>query len=115
MPTFSTPLPADVPMQIPTLALPQLHFSTPTPTPELPEACEATVTTRLNMRDLPSTAGGKIITVIPENTTVELFGQDNVNEWWFTQFDGEEGWLNGSFLTFTDDDCSRLPVRNWAS
>jgi hypothetical protein len=111
---FATPIPAAVPMTIPTLDAPRIVFPTPTPTPVFNEKCEATVTARLNMRDLPSTAAGAVINVLDAETTVELYAHDDSNEWWFTIIDGQQGWLFGELMTLTDE-CSRLPERSWNS
>jgi hypothetical protein len=111
---FATPLPASVPMTIPTLDSPQIVFATPTPTPVFNEKCTALVTARLNMRDLPSTAAGEVINILDADTSVELYAHDNSNEWWFTRLDGQEGWLFGELLALTEE-CSRLPERAWSS
>lgn len=112
---LSVPDPVDdVPQAIPTLPLPEVIFTTPTPNPLLAETCAATVTTRLNLRDLPSTGAGSVISVIPENTEVTLVAQDNTNEWWYL-LDEEaevEGWLFGEFLE-RDTLCNQLPIANW--
>jgi uncharacterized protein YgiM (DUF1202 family) len=83
---------------------------TPTPTPTLPSPCLARAEFNVNLRAEPDLEAA-LITTIPFETVVNVFGRNDDSTWWFVEYEGNGGWVSGEFVTVTSS-CSRLPVRD---
>lgn len=109
----TTPLPTRTPPPSrtprPTLTLPLPATRTPTPTPTLPPSCGAVVNYNLNLRAAPLDSAPVLLT-IPFDSVIALYGRSADSGWWFVIYDGQEGWVNGAFIT-PDTACAALPVR----
>ena len=59
----------------------------------------------LNLRREPSTIGGSVILVIPENSTVKIFGERNVDGrlWYNVDFNGYLGWAVADYIKINDN------------
>ena len=59
----------------------------------------------LNLRGEPSTIGGSVILVIPENSTVKIFGERNVDGrlWYNVNFNGYLGWAVADYIKINDN------------
>jgi hypothetical protein len=79
------------------------------PTPRPAEVCLASVNYNLRLRTEPSRDADTIL-VIPYATTIDLFGRNSDSTWWFTAYEGQEGWVDGEFLTLSAS-CANLPAR----
>jgi len=88
----------------------RVRYATPTPSPTLTPfpACGATTLYNVNLRAEPA-LDAPIMNVIPYQSVIEVAGRDQAGAWWFARYDGEWGWLDGSYLTL-DTDCSQAPV-----
>lgn len=106
----ATPTVTRTPRPTLTPTRPVFGTETPTPTPTvLVETCEAVVNYNLNLRAAPDT-GALVQRSIPFNARLTLTGRSADSVWWYTTFDGLEGWVSGEFLTL-DAACVNLPVR----
>lgn len=95
-----TPIPSPSPTRTRRAYIPP----TITPTPDAPtvaDECGATVATNLNVRAEPNTEA-EVVAIIPEGRYVDLTARTDDFEWWQTEFEGEQGWVAGNFLTFND-------------
>jgi hypothetical protein len=63
----------------------------------------------VNLRESPD-LDAELLLTIPFDTVVSLFAQSEDGEWWFTEYEGQAGWLKAEFLTLTAS-CELLPVR----
>lgn len=108
----ATPLPTDTntPLPTPTPSVTRFRFSTRTPTPTLTPVtpCLASVEYNLRLRALPS-QDSETLLVIPYTTTIELYGQSTDSIWWLTTYEGQNGWVDGTYLLLSAA-CSALPV-----
>ena len=82
--------------------------ATPTMTPTTAIVCGARVDYNVNMRLLPE-PDAEVLVVIPYETVVEISGQTEAGDWWFTRYEDQWGWLDGEFISL-DTDCARAPV-----
>lgn len=85
--------------------------TTPTPTATLGAPCLALVNFNLNVRSLPDSDESEVVTVIPFGTTVTVFGRNEDRSWWFVQYEGEAGWIDGQYVTASVD-CTNVAVRD---
>jgi hypothetical protein len=88
----------------------QLMTRTPVPTATLPNPCVALTLYNVNLRAEPDSESD-LLTTIPYNTSVTLFGRDDDATWWFAQHEDQAGWLDGEFLTLSIS-CNDLPERS---
>jgi hypothetical protein len=90
----------------------RFRFSTrtPVPTATLTNPCVALTLYNVNLRAEPDTESDLVAT-IPFNLSVLLYGRNDDSTWWFGEYEGQSGWLNGEFLTLSAS-CSDLPERN---
>ena len=88
------------------------RFVTPSPTatPTLPNPCLATSLFNVNLRSAPDANTSQVVAVIPFDSTVTLYAPNPERTWWFGQYEGQEGWLNGEFIRVTRA-CDALPPR----
>jgi hypothetical protein len=82
---------------------------TPTLTPTLPSPCLAQAEYNVNIRAEPDTDSA-LVTTIPFETVVNVFGRNEDSTWWYVEYEGNAGWVNDEFVTETSS-CNRLPVR----
>jgi hypothetical protein len=103
----STPTQTPHPTEPPTAT--RFRFSTRTPTPSATSVtpCLASVEYNLRLRALP-TEESETLLVIPYTSTIELVGHNGDSTWWATTFEGQAGWVNGSFLMLSAA-CDALP------
>ena len=68
----------------------------------------------LRLRAAPD-RDAETLATIPFNTNVELYGQGEISagdsRWWYTVYEGREGWLDGQYL-LVGSACESLPERN---
>ena len=59
----------------------------------------------LNLRGEPSTIGGGVILVMPENSTVKILGERNVDGrlWYNVDFNGYLGWAVADYIKINDN------------
>jgi hypothetical protein len=98
------------PTETPTATRQRFVTSTPTFTPTLPEPCLASAVYNLNMRAEPATTSDLILT-IPFDTVLSLYGSNEDQTWWFTLYEGQQGWVSDEFVN-TSPACAALPVRD---
>jgi len=55
----------------------------------------------LNLRDAASTTTGKVQTVIPKGSTVEVVSGPDTNGWYQVKYSDKTGYVNGTYLTDT--------------
>lgn len=82
---------------------------TPEPTATLPNPCLAMTLYNLRLRAAPN-AEAETLVVIPFNTNVAVFGRNQDSTWWFTEYEGQSGWVDGQYMQITAA-CNALPVR----
>ncbi len=103
-PTFTrTPRPTATPTR------PLFASDTPTPTTPAFGSCAAVVNYNLNLRGGPST-GAAVLASIPFNTPLTILGRSADSVWWYTTYQGQEGWVAGEYLTL-EAGCAGLPER----
>lgn len=107
-----TQTPVELSSVIPSPPPSDIYFFTPTPTPE-GMACEAVVTTDLNVRRYPSVANNNVVAVAPENKEVMILGRTEETSWWYVRFDIYEGWVDADFVE-ADEACETIPTRSWS-
>jgi hypothetical protein len=107
----ATATPTRRPQATPTMTATRFQFATrtPHPTATLPNPCLALANFNVNLRARPE-GDADVLTVIPYNNTVMLFGRNDDSTWWYGDYDGEAGWVNGEFLTLSAS-CDGLPER----
>jgi hypothetical protein len=107
----STPTPSRTPQPTATPTNTRVLYASPTPTssPTLPNPCVAMLQFNVNLRESPD-LDAELLLTIPFDTVVSLFAQSEDGEWWFTEYEGQAGWLKAEFLTLTAS-CELLPVR----
>jgi hypothetical protein len=90
----------------------RFHFSTrtPTPTPTPVTPCLASVEYNLRLRASPTQESDTLV-VIPYTTTIELYGHSAGSAWWLTTYDGQTGWVDGTYLMLSAS-CAILPTLN---
>jgi hypothetical protein len=71
--------------------------------------CIASVDFNLRLRRAPS-RDAETILVIPYTTVLELTAQNSDGAWFATTYDGQTGWVDGTFLTRAAS-CANLPNR----
>jgi len=84
--------------------------ATPTLTATLPNPCLATANFNVNMRNLPQPEGSEVVILIPFDTVFTVYAPNEDKTWWFAQYEGEAGWINGEFISLTNP-CLSLPAR----
>ncbi len=92
-----TPMPSPSPTRTRRAYVPP----TPTVTPEatvVAEECDGQVTVNLNVRAEPDT-DSDIVAIIPEGQYIALYGRSDNGTWWLTEYENEEGWVFGEYLT----------------
>lgn len=104
-----TPSRTPRPTETATPARDRFASRTPSPSPTLPDPCLATVDFNLNVRSAPN-ATAEVLTVIPFGTAVPLFASNADQTWWYVNYEGQAGWIDGQYITRTAA-CDRLPVR----
>lgn len=70
--------------------------------------CTVTVRTRSNFREGPTTSADLIV-IIPADTELEVFGQNENGQWLLVEYDGDRGWVRTSTVDGADS-CGDLPV-----
>ncbi|MBX3061364.1 MAG: SH3 domain-containing protein [Anaerolineae bacterium] len=70
--------------------------------------CTVTVRTRSNFREAPTTSADLIV-IIPAETELEVFGQNENGQWLLVEYDGDRGWVRTSTVDGADS-CGDLPV-----
>jgi hypothetical protein len=107
----ATPTPSRTPRPTATPTNTRVLYASPTPTPSptLPSPCVAMLQYNVNLRAEPA-LDAQLLMTVSFDTVVSLFGQSEDGEWWFTEVNGQAGWLKGEFLTLTAS-CELLPVR----
>ncbi|MGQ9908451.1 MAG: SH3 domain-containing protein [Candidatus Flexifilum sp.] len=121
-PTVTPRPPLDVlltPVSIPPTAVPSTADAgaapagdagpTVTLTPLAPMTCMATTAYNLRLRALPSTES-ETLTTIPFNTVILLAARTADSGWWQTSYDGQTGWVDGTYLLLSQA-CASLPIR----
>lgn len=108
----STPSPTRVPSVTPqptaTPTRERYSTRTPTATPIVTDFCGAIVNYNLNMRANAS-ADGDILIVIPFESIIDVGGQSVDGDWWFVEYNGVWGWIDGEYVT-ADVRCDDAPV-----
>jgi hypothetical protein len=99
LPTF-TPTPTRV----------RFATATPTATPTLPNPCRATADFNVNLRDLPSLTGSRVLLTIPFQSEFDVFGPSVDGEWWLASFNNQQGWVKDEFISVTRA-CYQLEPR----
>lgn len=87
----------------------QYATRTPTPTATLPAPCLALTLYNLNLRAAPNREAAIQLT-IPYNTTVMVYGRTADSGWWFVEYDGQTGWVDGQYVQAATA-CAALPAR----
>lgn len=82
---------------------------TPLPTPTDVIPCLATTDFNLRLRAAPDRESETLV-VIPFGTVVEVYGRNDAATWWYADYEAQNGWLDGEFLTRSAN-CAALPVR----
>ncbi len=102
-----TPRPTETPY--PTIQ--RFATRTPTATATLVTPCLAQVDYNLRVRSSPEqiNAPDNTLITIPFGTVIDLYGRSEDGLWWFTIYEGVEGWVVGEFMTIGAA-CDRLPV-----
>ena len=110
-------------MNIPTVTRQPLPTITPTPTrrayipptptitpdaPPVHQECDGSVNSNLNLRE-DADLNATVLAIIPLGQTIQLYGVNEEKTWWFTEFDGNTGWVYGEFLTVDDICYTELP------
>jgi hypothetical protein len=98
------------PTETPSPTRERFSTSTPTLTPTLPNPCLASVDFNLNLRTEPNADTSDVVAVIPFDTVVSVFGTNADRTWWYAQYEGQAGWVDGEFVSTTAA-CEDLPVR----
>lgn len=88
----------------------QYATRTPTPTATLPMPCLALTLYNLNLRAAPSRDAALQLT-IPYNTTLMVYGRTADSGWWFVEYEGRTGWVDGQYVQAASA-CAALPVRS---
>jgi hypothetical protein len=99
LPTF-TPTPTRV----------RFATATPTATLTLPNPCRATADFNVNLRDLPSLTGSRVLLTIPFQSEFDVFGPSADGEWWLASFNDQQGWVKDEFVSVTRA-CYQLEPR----
>lgn len=76
---------------------------------DLPAPCIAGVNYNLRLRTAP-TRDSETIAVIPFGEAIALYGKNADATWWYAEYQGTFGWVDGEFLTIGVS-CARLPAR----
>lgn len=102
------------PEQTPTPSRTRFVFNTRTPTPTLTPVTPCLAETQYNLRlRAEPDYDAETLDTIPFATTIELYGRGGATEggafWWQTRYEGQEGWIDGSFAIIGAA-CDRLPV-----
>lgn len=84
--------------------------ATPTLTPTLPNPCIATANFNVNMRDFPDLEESNVVLTIPFEAIFSVYAPNDDETWWFSQYDGEAGWVSDEFISLTQP-CFDLPPR----
>ncbi len=66
--------------------------------PAIASAANGLTTATVNMRAGPST-GYPVVTTIPGNSSVQIFGCVKGESWCDTQWSGERGWVSAAYLS----------------
>lgn len=98
------------PTETPSPTRERFSTSTPTLTPTLPNPCLASVDFNLNLRSEPDAEASEVLAVIPFDTVVSVSGTNEDRTWWYVQYEGQAGWVDGEFVSTTAA-CDDLPVR----
>ncbi len=101
-----TPRPTDSP----TPTRERFQSPTPTLTPTLPNPCLAVMNFNVNLRTQPDLEDSEVVTTIPFQTVVAVYGRTEDRLWWFGEYEGQAGWLSAEFIALTPA-CEVLPVR----
>lgn len=101
-----TPRPTDSP----TPTRERFQSPTPTLTPTLPNPCLAVMNFNVNLRTQPDLEDSEVVTTIPFETVVAVYGRTEDSLWWFGEYEGQAGWLSAEFISLTPA-CDVLPVR----
>lgn len=106
----ATPTDTNTPRPTPTPSATRFHFSTrtPTPSPTAVTPCLAEVQYNLRLRTQPSQEAETLL-VIPYTTTLELYGHSADSSWWLTTYEGQNGWVDGTYLMLSAA-CDLLPT-----
>jgi uncharacterized protein YraI len=67
------------------------------------------VTNNLRLRASPS-RDAETLAVIPFTTALDLVARTSDAAWFFTRYDGQEGWVDAQFLNLSAS-CTDVPVR----
>lgn len=107
----ASPTPSRTPLPTDTAAATRRSIATrtPEPTETLPNPCLASVTNNLNLRAEPAT-DGELLATIPFDTSLTLFARSSDGLWWFTEYNGQAGWVLGEFVARSSA-CDLLPTR----
>lgn len=99
------------PQPTPTPTNTRFFYASPTPTltPTLPAPCVVVTLYNVNLR-AGADATAELLLTIPFETAVNAFGRNRDATWWFVEYEGRAGWLNGEFVRATSA-CNALPVR----
>lgn len=95
--TTYTPMPSPSPTRTRRAYVPPTLTVTPEAT-VVAEECDAQVTVNLNVRAEPDT-DADIVAIIPEAQYIALYGRSDNGTWWLTEYEDEEGWVFGEYLT----------------
>jgi hypothetical protein len=82
---------------------------TPLPTATLVTPCLGSVDNNLRLRTEPNRESDTLV-VIPFGTTIMIYGRNEPSTWWYTEHEGQQGWVDGEFLTLSAA-CAELPAR----
>lgn len=106
----ATPTDTNTPRPTPTPSATRFHFSTrtPTPSPTPVTPCLAEVQYNLRLRAQPS-QDAETLLVIPYATPIELYGHSADAIWWLTTYEGQIGWVDGTYLILSAA-CGTLPT-----
>ncbi|MCA9883832.1 MAG: hypothetical protein KC708_12710 [Anaerolineae bacterium] len=85
--------------------------ATPTATATLPNPCLATAVYNVNMRTLPDMEESEVVQTIPFEALITVYAPNEDQTWWYGQYEGEDGWINDTFIRVTDA-CYDLPPRH---
>jgi hypothetical protein len=105
----STPSHTPRPTPSPTATRQPYVSRTPTFTPTLPNPCLAVMNYNVNLRAAPDPKA-QVITTIPYQTAVTVWGRNAESTWWFALYNDQAGWINAQFITLSAS-CASLPVR----
>jgi hypothetical protein len=107
----TTPTLTSTPRPTATITATRWTFATrtPLPTATLVTPCLGSVDNNLRLRSEPNRESETLL-VIPFGTTIMIYGRNDASTWWYTDYEEQEGWVDGEFLTLSAA-CAGMPVR----